>query len=96
MHGVRESPNGLYTNDTMQYLLGLGLGKLRSRHIIHGVRHVEGSWPGPKGFIISGWFGEAWRQGEPVWALHQRHQVPLSRAFGMRRGPGHRPKGFVV
>ena len=26
VHGVRESPNGLYTNDTMQYLLGLGLG----------------------------------------------------------------------
>ena len=43
VHGVRESPNGLYTNDTMQYLLGLGLGKLRSRHMIHGVRHVVGS-----------------------------------------------------
>ena len=26
VHGVRESPNGLYTNDTMRYLLGQGLG----------------------------------------------------------------------
>ena len=34
-HGVRESPNGLYTNDTMRYLLGQGLGKLRSRRTIH-------------------------------------------------------------
>ena len=59
VHGVRESPNGLYTNDTMQYLLGLG-------------------------------------QGEPVWALRQRRQVPLSIVFGMRRGPCHWPKGFVV
>ena len=35
VHGVRESPNGLYTNDTMRYLLGQGLGKLRSRRTIH-------------------------------------------------------------
>ena len=42
VHGVRESPNGLYTNDTMQYLLGLGLGKLRSPPIIHGIRHAGG------------------------------------------------------
>ena len=43
VHGVRENPYELYSNDTMQYLLGRGLGKLLSRHIIHGVRPVEGS-----------------------------------------------------
>ena len=42
MHGIRESPYGLYTNDAMQCLLGLGLGKLRSSPIIHGVRHAKG------------------------------------------------------
>ena len=49
VHGVRESPNGLYTNDTMQYLLGLGLRKLRSPPIIHGVRHAGVPSQGPKG-----------------------------------------------
>ena len=42
VHGIRESPYGLYTNDAMQCLLGLGLGKLRSSPIIHGVRHAKG------------------------------------------------------
>ena len=43
VHGVRESPNGLYTNDTMQYLLCLGLGKLRSPPITYyGVRRAGG------------------------------------------------------
>ena len=43
VHGIRESQNWLYTNDTMQYLLGLGLGKLRSPPIIYyGVRRAGG------------------------------------------------------
>ena len=46
-HGVRESPNGLYTNDTMRYLLGQGLGNsgrvaLVTEFAIVSKVHMEG------------------------------------------------------
>ena len=96
MLGVRESLYGLYTIDTRRYLLGLG--EPRSRLVILGSRcspcgevlamdHRAHRQRVAQGYTVA---GRARR------ALHQRHQVPSFKAFGMRRGPGHRAEGFIV